>query len=269
MTDDKVGKLVRGAYVAGHMSKESLTALQKPDIAGLLAQGLASQDFIDAEMLLVTAVVDDSGSISQAHQESAIREGHNRLLAVLKSAESSAHILVTTRLLNGTVINPFRPVEDARDLTTHNYDPARFGGTPLYHQAVATLGTVMLQTQALEEMGCDVRAITLIITDGLDESQYVTGRNNFKATYSTPASDVAFMAGDMHRSGNHLLAAYAVGVGTELKTEFTKMGIKPGWILTSPDALASLLRFANEAVRASLSKASFQRLLERGGFDSE
>ncbi len=270
MPDDiKVSDLVRSAFVAGHLSKESVGALKQSDVARLLQAGLRRHNLENDEVLLVTAVVDDSGSIAEAHQESAIREGHNHLLQVLKDAHSSAKVLVTTRLLNGKIINPFCPVNDASDLTAQNYDPARFGGTPLYHQSVVTLGTLILQSQALEEAGCNVRTITLLMTDGLDESQYAIGRYQFKATYDTPASDVAFIAGDMRRSGRHLLAAYAVGTGAAVNGEFTKMGIEPGWILTSPDALASLTRFANEAVRAGLSRTSFQKLLAQGGFDSD
>ena len=270
MPDDlKVSDLVRSAFVAGHLSKESVTALKQSDVARLLPAGLRRHDLKNDEILLVTAVVDDSGSIAEARQESTIREEHNRLLQILKDAGSSAHVLVTTRLLNGKIINPFCPVNNAGNLTAQNYDPAQFGGTPLYHQAVVTLGTLMLQSRALEEAGCSVRTIPLLMTDGLDESQYAIGRNQFKPTYDTPASDVAFIAKDMHRSGSHLLAAYAVGTGATVKGEFTKMGIKPGWILTSPDALNSLLTFANAAVRAGVSHASFQKLLAQGGFDSD
>jgi hypothetical protein len=272
MADDdiKVSDLARGAFVAGHISKESVGVLKRRNVAGLLPEGLRRHDLKDAEILLVTALVDDSGSISEARQESAIREGHNRLLQVLKETGSSAHVLVTTRLLNGKIINSFCPVSDASRLTAQNYDPAQFGGTPLYHQSVVTLGTLMLQTQALEEAGCRVRTITLLMTDGLDESHYLTGHNHFQVKYDTPASDVAFIARDMHRSGNHLLAAYAVGAGAAaLEGEFTKMGIRPGWVLTSPDTLKSLMMFASAAVRASVSRASFQKLLAQGRFDSD
>jgi hypothetical protein len=272
MADDdiKVSDLVRGAFVAGHISRQSVGVLKRRNVAGALPEGLRRHNLKGAEILLVTAVVDDSGSIAEAHQELAIREGHNRLLQVLKDARSSAHVLVTTRLLNGKIINPFCMLRDAGDLTTQNYDPAQFGGTPLYHQSVVTLGTLMLQTQALEEVGCRVRTITLLMTDGLDESHYVTGHNHFQVKYGTPASDVAFIAKDMHRSGNHLLAAYAVGAGAAvLEGEFTKMGIRPGWVLTSPDTLKSLMTFASAAVRASVSHASFQKLLAQGRFDSD
>lgn len=263
---DGVGELVRSAFIAGHLSKGSIAALKNREVAQQLAGGLRRHDVRDADVLLVTAVIDDSGSIAEAHQEPAIREGHNRLLALLRDAASDTHIFVTTRFLNGTIVNPFADIRTALELTPANYNSALFGGTPLYHQAVITLGTLLLQTQTLEDVGCRVRTITLIMSDGLDESQYVGPGSSYQARYTTPASDVAFIAGDMQSSGNHLLAAYAVGTGSTLESEFIKMGIKPGWILKSPDALQSLLTFATAAVQASLSPSSFQKLLARGGF---
>jgi hypothetical protein len=167
--------------------------------------------------------------------------------------------LVSTQLLNGAVINAFTPAKAAQVLNRRNYDPAKFEGTPLYHQSVLALGTVMLQMKAYQNEGCQVRTITLIVSDGLDESKYELPQY----AYTTPASDVAHMTRDMRqRSGNHLVAAYAVGHGKELITEFTEMGIEPKWILNSPDALESLLTFAKAAVQASLSQERFQHLLE-------
>jgi hypothetical protein len=262
-SDHNIGELVEGAYIDGELSMESIEVLRRSEVAKLLPSGLGSDSAKDAEILLVTIVADDSDSIRQRKATKAIREGHNRLVALLRESPSSEHVFVTTRFLNGTIINPFVRVQKAVLLDERNYSEANFGGTPLHHQAVVTLGTVMLQTQVLEQEHCRVRSITLIISDGEDSMKYMN-----VPTYSSTAAEVAFIARDMSKTGNHLLAAYAVGDDKSLISEFLKMGIERKWVLTSPDALGSLLEFAKAAVTASLGQKQFEQLLLGPGFTS-
>lgn len=257
MPEKNIRDVVKRAFVRGDLSRESLKVLASGKVSTELVAGL-NTGARGGDVLLVTIVVDDSNSINDAGAMEALRKGHNALLDLLISrGGDNVTILVSTRFLNGRIINRFVPVQEARRLNSENYSAKELGWTPLYYQSVLTLGTVMVQMQQLESEGSSVRSITLLITDGEEYSDH-----------KTKPEEVAWLARDLMNTGKALVAAYAVGSGTNLVNEFTRMGIQRKWILNSPDALASLLAFADAAVQAGISQESFERLLLGPGFGS-
>ena len=226
---DEVGDLLGGAYGDGSLSRETMEALTRlPNVGQEIADGLGEPDrAAKPEVLLVTILGDDSGSISGREQD--VRAGHNLLLEALGTEVESADILVHTRLLNAGLISAYQPLGRAVRLTAANYDPAHFGGTPLYDQAVLTLGSVLAKTRQLEGQGRRVRTFTLLITDGRDAG-----------STAASAQSVAWVVGDMLLSGAHIVAGMGIGEDPVFRNVFEEMGLKPGWILTSDSTAADI-----------------------------
>ena len=256
MSDHSIRDLVKRAFVRGDLSRESVEVLASGGVSTELVAGLNS-NAQGGEVLLVTIVVDDSASIRHANAMEALKQGHNRLLDLLSETRGDTTVLVSTRFLNGKIINRYVPVSQAQRLNDQNYSKFSLGVTPLYYQSVLTLGTVMAQVHQLESEGSSVRSITLLITDGEEQSGH-----------TTKPHEVAWLVRDLMNTGRALVAAYAVGYGAALEDVFTDMGIERKWIINSPDALSSLLAFAEAAVQASISQESFDRLLLGPGFGS-
>jgi hypothetical protein len=246
----KVSALFADAREEGDLSASSLAALSiDADMADRIAAGLgATPDDIPAtEVVLVTMMPDDSGSIRFAGNTQAVREGHNLVLDSLGASKTPADILVHTRYLNGQVLFPYLPLRDAVRMDRSNYDPSL--GTPLYDETVVLLGTVLAKTRELEGAGIPVRTITLLITDGADEGSSRHG-----------ARSVRHLVDDLLRRECHIVAALGIDDGsTDFRQVFGEMGIPPEWILT-PGSTASEIRkafrvFSQSAVRMSASAA--------------
>lgn len=229
----EVDTLLQAARQSGALSSASLHALTVTDIGAMIQAGLGMPvDEVSAsEVVLVTMMVDDSGSISACHNTQHVRDGHNLVLEALQHSGQHDSLLVHTRYLNGTVLFPYCPVPQAVLLDSHNYRPHL--GTPLYDQTVVLLGTVLAKAQAFADSGVPVRTVTLLITDGADESSQ-------RATART----VATLAADMQQSEMHILAAMGIDNGsTDFRQVFHEMGIADPWILT-PGNQATEIRHA-------------------------
>jgi hypothetical protein len=228
-----VGQLLQGAHAEGVLSDEALAVLHVEDLGARIQAGLGVRidDVAASEVLLVTIMPDDSGSIRFAGNTRAVREGHNLVLDALAGARGGDGVLVHTRYLNGHVLCPYQPLTQAVRMTGANYDPSQ--GTPLYDQTVVLLGTVLAKAQELADHGVPARTVTLIITDGADAG-----------SSSHSARDVASLVRDMLRAECHVVAAMGVEDGsTDFHAVFTEMGIRPEWILT-PGGSASEIRRA-------------------------
>src|SRR5689334_13429278 len=106
-------KLLEDAAAAGALST---TTLQSLDVADLGAQiqaglGVAVDDVASSEVVLVTMMPDDSGSIAAAHNTGAVCDGHNLVLASLRASRQAADIFVHTRYLNGYILYPYSPLD--------------------------------------------------------------------------------------------------------------------------------------------------------------
>lgn len=249
-------ELLRDAEGGGEISKE--TALVVRDIGAEIQAGLGipASDVEASEVVLVSVMPDDSGSINFAGNTEAVCQGHNLIIDALVGSKSRDAVLLLTRYLNGYVLNPYRPVEQADRMDERNYNPGL--GTPLYDQTAVFLGTVLAKTQEFESCGVPVRTISLIITDGADQ-------------HSGMGPDmVAHIVRDMLLTEKHIIAAMGISDGqTDFNRVFTEMGIDPKWILTPGNTKSEIREalnvFSQSAVSVSQGAASFSKAAI-GGF---
>src|SRR5262245_14828047 len=128
----KVNDLFAAAHAEGVLSPASLQALTAVDLGAQIQAGLgiAVDDVEASEVVLLTIMPDDSGSIRYAGNEQAVRDGHNLVLDALATSKQRDGILAHTRYLNGQVLFPYRTIEQAIRMTDRNYSALQ--GTPLY-----------------------------------------------------------------------------------------------------------------------------------------
>jgi hypothetical protein len=258
MTRD-IRNLLNHSRSEGTLSDESHQILSLPDLGAKIQQGLGVlvDDIPASEVFLLTLLVDDSGSISAAKNDALVMQGTNAILAALQTSQQADGILVHTRYLNGTVLTPYAPVAQADRLTAANYSAT--GGTPLYDESVAILGTVLTKTQEFTDAGVPVRTVTVIITDGADCGSQ---RHDARAVRSLVA--------DLRAAERHIVAAVGLSDGsTDFRDVFRSMGIDEQWILT-PGASEAEIRAAfrmigQSAMRTSQYRGSFSQAVA-GGF---
>jgi hypothetical protein len=252
-----VNQLFQAAHAEGVLSPQSLQTLTAVDLGAQIQAGLGIcvDDVSASEVVLLTVMPDDSGSIAAEHHEQAVCDGHNLVLEALTASKQRDCVLAHTRYLNGHVLYPYRPIDQAIGMSKQNYHADK--GTPLYDQTVVLLGAVVAKTQEFASNGVAARSITLLITDGSDQ-------HSTRAT----AQDVAALVEDMARSESHIVAAMGISDGqTDFRRVFEEMGIADRWILT-PGASASEIRkafqvFSQSAIRASQA-ASFAQTAVAG-----
>ncbi len=253
-----INSLFQSAQDDGTLSAGAVQVLNVADIGVQIQAGLGIpvDDFTSSEVVLVTMMPDDSASIRFGSNAQAVRGGHNTVLDALQASKQKSNLLIHTRYLNGLVLYPYCPVDQAIRMNPQNYDPNL--GTPLYQQTVVLLGTVLAKAQDFLDNGVPVRTVTLIITDGAGERS------------KTKPQDVAKIVNDMLKAENHVVAGMGIDDGhTDFRQVFKSMGIRDEWILT-PGSTETEIRkafqvFSQSAVRASQSSGQFSNL---GGFGS-
>jgi len=254
-----IRKLFDNAHAEGVLSPAGLQALTVVDLGAQIQAGLGVcvEDVQASEVVLVTVMPDDSGSIAQAGHQKTVCDGHNLVFDALMASKQKDGVLFHTRYLNGNVLNPFRPLEDVVRMHSGNYRADQ--GTPLYDQTVVLLGTVLAKAQEFSGNGVPVRTVTLLITDGADAH-----------SQKARAKDVAALVKDLQRAENHIIAAMGIDDGsTDFRRVFREMGIEDKWILTpgqnAQEIRAAFQVFSQSAVRVSQGAASFSRTA-LGGF---
>jgi len=214
-----VNALLAGAATNGLITQDTSQALQIIDIGAQIQAGLGfnCDDVVAAEVVLVTMLIDDSGSIRKTGGNAqAVRDGHNMIVDDLLATKQAAQIFVHTRYLNGKVLYPYIALDQVPKMTSKNYDPN--GGTPLFEQSLVTLSTVMAKTQQLDDDAIPVRGITVIVTDGED------------STRDRPDL-VAKLVADMLATENQIVAGMGIYDGhTDFTAVFRSMGIPDNWI---------------------------------------
>lgn len=255
-----LSNLFQSAQDEGLLSTATMQALNVPDIGAQIQAGLgvAVDDVIASEVVLVTMMPDDSGSIRYSNNVQAVRGGHNSVLDALSACQQRDSILVHTRYLNGFVLFPYCGLGQAIRMDTSNYDPNQ--GTPLYDQTVVLLGTVLAKSQAFSDNGVPVRTVTLIITDGADAH-----------SHRASAKTVATIVQDMLKAENHVVAGMGIDDGsTNFHQVFQDMGIRDEWILTPGNSESEIRKafqvFSQSAVRVS--QSANLSLSGLGGFGS-
>ncbi|KAI9131785.1 hypothetical protein [Acaryochloris sp. CCMEE 5410] len=248
--------LFQSAQADGVLSNASMQALNIVDIGAQIQAGLGTpvDDVMASEVVLVTIMPDDSGSIRFAGNGAVVRAGHNMVLDTLAMSPQHDQILVHNRYLNGAVLYPYCPVDQAIRMDQHNYAPNL--GTPLYDQTLVLLATVLAKAQAFIDNGVPVRTVSLIITDGADAHSQRSVR------------EVKGMVEDMLRTEDHIIAAMGIHDGqTDFKRVFREMGVCEQWILTPGNSQNEIRKafqlFSQSVLRASQSAYNFKSW---GGF---
>lgn len=254
-----LSNLFANAAEEGNISPATQMILNVPDLGAQIQAGLGVKvdDVQASEVVLCTIMPDDSGSIRFAGNSQLVRDGHNLVLEALAGSKQRDAILAHTRYLNGYVLSPYVAVAQAAKMDTHNYDPSL--GTPLYDQTVVLLGTVLAKAQEFSMNGVTCRTVTLLITDGADES-----------SMKADARKVATIVKDMRMRENHIIAAMGIHDGrTDFRQVFGEMGIEDKWILVPGNSQQEIRRafqtFSQSAVKASQGAAGFSKTAA-GGF---
>ena len=256
-----IKKLFQDAEDEGKLSPAAVQALNVIDLGAQIQAGLGASvdDVQSSEVVLVTIMPDDSGSIQHGNNVASVCTGHNLVLSALCDSRQRDSILAHNRYLNGHVLYPYCPIAKAIKMDSSNYDPRL--STPLYDQSVVLLGTVIAKAQEFANNGVPARTVTLIITDGGDAgSRWAKAR------------DVKALVRDMMQSESHIVAAMGIDDGaTNFRDVFRSMGIDDRWILTpgkdGAEIRKAFLMFSQSAVRASQGGATFSRAAA-GGFGS-
>lgn len=254
-----VQELLQKSHQEGQLSLPSIQALNIVDPGAQIQAGLGVDvDDVEAsEVVLVSMMPDDSGSIRFSNNSQIMRDGHNEVLRALKATKQKSGILIHNRYLNGNVLYPYCSLDEAVEMNDSNYNPNE--GTPLYDQTLVFLGTVLAKAQEFSDNGVPVRTVSLILTDGADE-------HSRKAT----AKQVKSVVEDMIRQETHIIAAMGIDDGrTDFRKVFQEMGIRDEWILTPANNESEIRKafqlFSQSAVRASQNAASFSKTA-MGGF---
>ncbi|MFH1098784.1 MAG: hypothetical protein V1723_02610 [Candidatus Uhrbacteria bacterium] len=257
-TVPNVNSLFGAAVAAGDLTRAAAAVLTLPDYGAQIQAGLGVKvdDVPASEVFLVGILVDDSGSIRFASNAQAVRDGHNGVMTALKDSKQGSGILVHCRYLNGTILYEVVPLDQAVEMTAHNYDPN--GCTPLYDQAIVLLGTIAAKAQEFADAGVVCRTATLLVTDGNDEHSRAR------------AVDVKKIVDAMLKAERHIVAGLGVDDGsTNFRQVFRDMGIRDEWMLTPGNTPSEVRRafqvFSRSAVRASQSAAGFSKTAA-GGF---
>ncbi|MCK5415823.1 hypothetical protein KAI92_00160 [Candidatus Parcubacteria bacterium] len=256
-----VKDLFNSAEEEGLITAKAADVLAVVDIGNEIqaALGMPVDDVQASEVVLVTMMPDDSSSIRYENNTQTVCDGHNLVLDALIDSKQIDNILVHTRYLNGNILYPYCPINQAIKMDKNNYDPNQ--GTPLYDQTVLLLGTMLAKTQDFSDNGVPVRTVTLIITDGDD---LCSKRAN--------SAMVKTLVDDMLRTEQHIIAALGIADGhTDFNEVFREMGIRDEWILTPANNQGDIRKafqiFSQSAVRASQTAVNFSQMA-MGGFGS-
>lgn len=250
-----VNQLFSSAEQDGTLSPQSLQVLNVQDLGAQIQAGLgiAVDDVKASEVVLVSMMPDDSGSIRMGKNAQHVRDGHNGVLDALAASKQKDNVFVHTRYLNGHVLYPYVPLARAVRMDTKNYDPNL--GTPLYDETIVMLGTVLAKSQAFLDAGVNVRSVTLLITDGAD------------AGSTKAAKDVAAIVHDMRISERHVVAAMGIDDGsTDFRRVFGEMGIEAKWILTPKNDPKDIRRAFNVFSQSAVQLTGGAARPAAGGF---
>lgn len=261
MSSQNVTNLFQQSVAAGGMSPKSKDVLNIPDMGAAIQQGMGiiADDVPASEVLLVSILLDDSGSIQYGNNEQIVRDGYNLVLEALRKSKQDDNILIQCWALNSGVVTPFVPLSSAVKLDANNYSAN--GGTPLYDQTATILGAVFAKTQEFMNNGTPVRSVTLILTDGADAGSHKM----------TPAK-VKVLVDDLYMQEAHIIAGMGIDdKHTDFTAVFKSMGIRDNWILTPGNTESDIRKafqvFSQSVTKVSQNAAAFSQG-KLGGFGS-
>lgn len=260
---------------AGVLSEASMQALKKLG-SSKLAPGSPANQYKEDDVLLVATLVDDSGSLNVVVEKDpkterlvsrpasyddpksnaeAVRLGHNAVIQALQDCERPSAVWFHARYLKGYELTPWGPLQGAQRMDLNNYKPD--GGTPLYDETVALLGSIIVKSQEFRNHWVAVRTATLIVSDGEDT----------ESKLQTPTAVKSIVA-DMYKQGIHIIAAMGIDDGkTDFKKVFIEMGIKESLILTpgsTPDEIRKAFGLFGKMASRATDPEQFGGLLKKG-----
>ncbi len=260
-SNGNINSLFASASSSGVITPEAAQVLAIPDLGAQMQAGLGvgAANVLATEVVLVSVLLDDSGSIRARGNEDAVRMGANAVRDALKESKQAAAILMLIRYLNGTILYQYGEIARVPTLDTGNFNAN--GVTPLYDQTVVLLGSVIAKKAEFADNGVPCRTATLIVTDGRDEHS-VSCRN---APYKVKAVI------DSLSSETDIVAAMGIDDGvTPFRSIFRDMGIQDKWILTpksSPSEIRKAFNaFSQSAVRFSQAAPAAVASVVGGGF---
>lgn len=263
-----LSSLFQNATATGGLTKAAAAVIAVPDLGAQIQAGLgiAADDVEASEVVLMTFLMDDSGSIRFASNAQMVRDGHNLVLDALGESKQKSGILAHTRYLNPSapgrthVLFPYVQLANAIRMDSQNYDPN--GGTPFYDEAAIVLGTVAAKEQEFRDNGVPCRCITVFVTDSADAgSQRQT------------AASVKKVVDSLLKTERHIIAGMGLydGSMTDFHYVFRSMGIRDEWILTPGSSKSEIrkafLLVSQTATRASQGAKNFSQV-SAGGFTS-
>lgn len=257
-----VQSLFAGAQAGGAIGAAAAQVLAIPDLGAQIQAGLglAIDDLTtSSEVLLVSLLIDDSGSIDAAGNEQVVRDGVNFIVDSLKKSKQGQgdSILVSIRYLNGTVLVPYVTLDQVPKLDTSNYQAN--GGTPLYQQSIVICGQATAKVQEFADNGCMARGVTALISDGADQHSPRGQR----------APEVQKVISDMRKTESHIVIGVGIDDGsTDFKKVYAEMGIDPKHILTPGNTQSEIRKafavISQSAVRASQGAQGFSQTAGAG-----
>ena len=254
----RVDQLFSQAAAQGTVPHDSLQALHDLGAEIEQAMGVSADDVNASEVMLLTQLIDDSGSIRFSGNSDEVREGHNKVLQETGKSSSEDDVLAHTTYLNDGTLFPYVPLKQATSLDQKNYNPT--GGTPLYDLVMVTLGAVLAKEQEFANQGVPVRTVTLIVTDGAD----TCSRHG--------PEEAARLVRSMLARENHIVAFMGIDDGsTDFRAVARSMGVRDEWILTPQNDGHSLRQCFGLVSKASRSAAQGMQSFSataRQGFDS-
>lgn len=249
--------LFAGAHDEGDLSQASFQVLSVPDLGAQIqaAMGVPALDVPSTRAVLLTLLLDDSGSIAYRGNEKAVREGYNEVIKALRDSRQADDILAQCSYLNAGILYPYEFIRHVPGLDSRNFSAS--GWTPLYDRTIVTLGAVLAKSREFAASGVPVNTVTLIVTDGNDEgSQY-------------RARDVYPIVLDMLAQETHIVAGMGIDDGeTDFAAVFRSMGILDQWILTPRadphDIRRAFQLFSRSALSASQGQGTFSQASASG-----
>ena len=239
---------------AGTVTADSLAKLNDLGAEIEQALGIDAQDIPASEVMLLTMEIDDTGSIQGAGNEADVRKGCNTVLDEVGKSTMGDDILVSLQFLIDGLLFPYTQLKSATHLDARNYR-ADGSHTPLFDRSMVVLGAVLAKEQEFANQGVPVRTVTVIVTDGAD--------NSSKAR----ASDVAKLVKGMLQAENHIIAFIGVSDGSvDFRQVARDMGIQDQWVLTPNsdghsirDAFGLVSRASQAASQASANLSQIQQ----------
>lgn len=245
---DEVQLILEEAANEGVISSKALQIINVNDVVLAGVNGMDIDDIQATDVILMTFIYDDSGSIRFAGLADAVRQGQNEMINAIGSSKQKDNILLAQWKLGSSaeLVHSYVPIDQAVKLDHQNYDPN--SGTALYDTWIEALAANVAYAQKLRASGTPVKSIVGIITDGQDE-----GSRKYRI------EDCKKINKDLLLSEQFILAFVGVGNNAQDETRFRliaeDMGFPDGAALTA-GATATEMRkvfnvFSQSAIRAS------------------